>query len=69
MCKLTSKEETILVNLQSKTKGVIASNLNMSVKTLDVHLSHVRRKRAECKTFLKKTDPYKNELYPKRKGE
>ena len=69
MCELTSIEETILVNLQNKEKRVLAQTLDISPVTIDVHLSRIRKKRALCKTFLKKTDPYKNVIYPKRTGE
>jgi len=69
MCKLTHKEETILANLRQKEKGLIAAALGIQVTTLDTHLARVRRKRAQCQEFIRKTDQYKKELYPRRKGE
>jgi DNA-directed RNA polymerase specialized sigma24 family protein len=69
MCELTPTEEKILVNLIGAEKGLVATRLGISVSTLDVHLSRIRRKRAKCKKFLKQTDQYKTVLYPKRKGE
>jgi len=69
MCELTPVEEAILVNLTNKTKGVVANQLGITVTTLEVHLTRIRRKRAKCKEFLRKTDQYKKEIYPKRKGE
>jgi FixJ family two-component response regulator len=69
VCKLTPKEEAILRNLLDKEKGVVAAQLRIRVPTIDVHLSRLRRKRAECKKFLAQTDIYKRVLYPKRKGE
>jgi len=69
MCELTLIEEAILVNLTNKTKGVVANQLGIEVSTLDVHLLRIKRKRAKCKEFLRKTDQYKKEIYPKRKGE
>jgi hypothetical protein len=63
------KEETILANLGRKEKGLVATQLGIEVSTLDVHLTRVRRKREECLAYLKKTDLYKKELYPRRKGE
>jgi len=69
MCKLTPKEETILRNMKQKEKGLIASALGIDVKTVDTHLARIRRKRAECQEFTRKTDLYKKELYPRRKGE
>jgi hypothetical protein len=69
MCELTPTEEKLLVNLGSKEKGLVATQLGISVATLDVHLGRIRKKREKCKQFLRKTDQYKKELYPKRKGE
>lgn len=69
MCELTAKEEAILANLSFKEKGLVANQLGISVTTLDVHLNRIRKKREKCKQFLRKTDQYKKELYPKRKGE
>jgi len=69
MCDLTPIEHNILVNLSNKTKPIVASQLGISVDTLNVHLSRLRKKRAKCKDFLRKTDPFKRELYPKRRGE
>jgi len=69
VCELTVIEHTILVNLRKKEKGLVASQLGITVSTLDVHLSRVKRKREKCKEFLKVTDQCKKELYPKRKGE
>jgi len=69
MCELTPTEEKILVNLSNKEKGLVATQLGISVATLDVHLTRIRKKREKCKQFLRKTDQYKKELYPKRKGE
>jgi DNA-binding NarL/FixJ family response regulator len=69
LCELTPTEEKILVNLAGKEKGLVATQLGISVRTLDVHLTRIRTKRLKCKQFLKKTDQYKSILYPKRKGE
>jgi len=69
MCKLTRLEETILANLRQKEKGLIANALGIQVSTVDTHLTRVRRKRAMCQEFIRKTDLYKKELYPRRKGE
>jgi FixJ family two-component response regulator len=69
MCKLTPQEKTILLNLGKSEKGLVATELNISETTIDVHLHRIRRKREECKKFLRETDQYKKELYPKRKGE
>jgi len=69
MCDLTPTEEAILVNLSGKEKRLAAVQLGITVATLDVHLLRIRRKREKCKKFLRQTDQYKKELYPKRKGE
>lgn len=69
MCKLTPIEEAILRNLREKEKGLVAAQLRIRMATIDVHLSRIRSKRATCKKFLNQTDPYKKELYPRRKGE
>jgi hypothetical protein len=69
VCKLTPKEEAILRNLHEKEKGVVAAQLRIRMATIDVHLSRLRRKRADCKKFLAQTEPYKKVLYPRRKGE
>jgi len=69
MCKLTPQEKTILLNLIKSEKGLVATELHIDQKTIDVHLHRIRQKREECKRFLSETDQYKKELYPKRKGE
>jgi len=69
MCKLTPIEGAILRNLQEKEKGVVAAQLRIRMGTIDVHLTRLRRKRAECKKFLAQTGPYKKVLYPRRRGE
>lgn len=69
MCKLSKQEETILVNLRNTKPDALAKKLGIERSTLDTYLSRVRAKRLECKAFLKKTDQYKRELYPRRKGE
>jgi len=69
MCDLTPTEEKILVNLTGKEKRLAATQLGITISTLDVHLNRIRKKRAKCKKFLQKTDQFKREIYPKRKGE
>jgi len=69
MCELTRTELTILLNLQKKEKGLIASALGIQTSTVDTHLARVRRKREKAQKFLRDTDRFKKELYPRRKGE
>jgi len=69
MCELTKKEETILVNLKGREKGLVASALGIQPQTVDTHLARIRKKRAKAQEFLKKTERYYSVLYPKRKGE
>ena len=70
MHTLTDREKTILINLVSKEPKAVAEALNISLSTLNAHLSQIRAKRDEAKNFLKETDRYSKILYPKkRKGE
>jgi FixJ family two-component response regulator len=66
---LTEKERTILINLVNKEPKDVASSLGISLSTVNVHMYKIRKKRLAAKKFLKETDQYKKELYPKRQGE
>jgi FixJ family two-component response regulator len=69
MHRLTDREKSILINLVNKEAKDVATALGMSLSTLEAHLSQIRAKRIEAKSFLKETDKYSKILYPKRKGE
>jgi len=62
-------EEKVLDNLLNSTPKVVSRKLNIDIKTVHTYLSRVRRKRAEAKAFLAKTNRYKRVLYSKRIGE
>ena len=66
---LTEKERTILINLVNKEPKAVAEALGISPATVNVHMHHIRQKRLAAKKFLRETDQYKKELYPKRQGE
>ena len=66
---LTEKERLILVNLVNREPKDVATSLGISPSTLDVHLHKIRQKRHAARKFLEETNKYKNQLYPKRKGE
>jgi FixJ family two-component response regulator len=69
MHRLTDRERSILINLVNKEPKAVAESLGMSLSTLEAHLSQIRAKRTDAKSFLKETDKYSKILYPKRKGE
>jgi len=69
MCKLSPMEEKVLVNLINSTSEVVAGKLGIDIKTVNTYKARIRRKRAEAKALLAKTNRYKSVLYRKRKGE
>lgn len=69
MLNLTPTEETVLDNLLNSTSKNVARKLGIDIKTVNTYKSRVRRKRAEAKSFLAKTNCYKRILYRKRTGE
>lgn len=69
MLKLTPTEEMVLDNLLNSTPQVVARKVGIDIKTVNTYKSRVRKKRAEAKSFLRKTNCYKRILYRKRRGE
>lgn len=69
MCIFTEREKAILINLGNKEAKDVATSLGMNINTLNVHLHKIRKKREEAKKFLRETDRFQKELYPRRKGE
>jgi len=69
MCELSPTEETIVANIKTKTRQKLAEVLGIEVSTLKTYIYRIRAKREAAKKLIRKTDPVKSELYPKRRGE
>jgi len=69
MSKLSPTENTILDNIKSKSRKALASSLGMKLDTLNTHIRRIKKKREEAKKVLQRTNQFKKELYPKRRGE
>ena len=69
MCKLSPTEEKIVANISGRSRKVLAQMLGMKPGTLNSHIARIKKKRADAKRLLRRTNLVKKELYPKRKGE
>ena len=69
MCKLSPTEENIVANIKGKSRKALAGALGMKIGTLETHIARIKKKRADAKTLLRRTNLVKKELYPRRKGE
>jgi len=69
MCSLSPTEETIVANIKGRSRKRLAEVLGMKSSTLKTHIYRIRAKREAAKSLIRKTNPIKSELYPKRRGE
>jgi len=68
-CRLSRMEKIILANHVSKSNPILAQTLGISEKTIGTYKSRIKAKREAALKLIRETNPHKNWLYPKRKGE
>ena len=69
MFELSPTENVILDNIKQKSRKALAASLGMKLDTLNTHIRRIKKKREEAKKILRRTNQFKKELYPKRRGE